>query len=53
MAGDTPRLTGEVIGEMHRALECTQNHPPGNHHQKGPICLWVAKEVTENQLKAE
>ena len=29
------------------------NHPPGNQHQKGPICLWVAGEVTESQPRAE
>ena len=52
-AGETPSLTGEFVGETHRVLECTQNHPPGNQHQKGPICLWVVEEVTENQLRAE
>ena len=40
--GETPILTGEFIGEAHGVLERTQNHPPGNQHQKGPICLWVA-----------
>ena len=53
VAGETPSLTGEFIGETHRGLECTQNHPLGNQHQKGPICLWVAGEVTEGQLRAE
>ena len=37
-AGETPSLTGEFIGENHRVLEHTQTHPPGNQHQKGPIC---------------
>ena len=37
----------------HRVLECTQAHPPWNKHQKGPICLWVAGEVTESQLRAK
>ena len=52
--GETPRLTGEFVGETHRVPECTQTyHPPGNQQQKGPICLWVAGEVTESQLRAE
>ena len=51
--GETPRLTGEFIGETHRVLESTQTHTPGNQHQKGPICLWVAGEVTENWQRAE
>ena len=46
-AGETPSLTGEFVGETHRVLEHIQNHPPGNQHQKGPICLWVVEEVTE------
>ena len=24
---------------------CTQTYPPGNQHQKVPICLWVAEKV--------
>ena len=52
-AGETSSLTGELIGETHRVLEHTQTHPPGNQHQKGPICLWVAAEVTENQQRTE
>ena len=52
-AGETTSLTGEFIGETHRFLECTQTHPPGNQHQKGPICLWVAEEVTESRWRAE
>ena len=52
-AGETPSLTGELIGETHRVLEHTQTHPPGNQHQKGTICLWVAGEVTENWQRAE
>ena len=36
-AGETPSLTGEVVGETHRGLERTQAHPLGNQHQKGPI----------------
>ena len=47
-AGETLSLTGEFFGETHRVLECTQNHPPGNQHQKGPICLWVAEEVIDS-----
>ena len=53
VAGETPSLTGEFVGETHRVLECTQNSLRGNQHQKGPICLWVMEEVTENQLRAE
>ena len=53
VVGETPRLTREFIGETHRVLECTQTHPPGNHHQKSPICLWVVGEVTESQPRAE
>ena len=34
--------------ETHRVLKCTQTHPLGNQHQKGPICLWLAAEVTES-----
>ena len=36
-AGETPSLTGEFLGETHRGLECTQTHPLGKQHQKGPI----------------
>ena len=42
----------QFIGETHRILECTQAHPPGNQHQKGPICLWVAGEMTESHPRA-
>ena len=52
-AGETPSLTGEVVGETHRGLEWTQTHPPGNQHQKGPLCLWVVEEVTESWLRVE
>ena len=52
-AGETHSLTGEVVGETHRVLECTQAHPPRNQHQKGPICLWVSGEVTESQPRAK
>ena len=51
VAGETPSLTGEFVGETHRVLEHTQAHPPGNQHHKGPICLWVAGEMTESLLK--
>ena len=53
VVGETSSLTGEFIGETHRVLEHTQNHPSRNQHQKGPICLWVLEEVTKTQLKAE
>ena len=52
-AGETPSLKGEFIRESHRVVECTQAHPPGNQHQKGRICLWVAGEVTEKWQRAE
>ena len=51
--GETPSLREVFVGETHRVLECTQTHPPGSQHQKGPICLWVAEEVTENRQRAE
>ena len=51
--GETPSLTKEFIGETHRVLECTQTHLPRNQHQKGPICLWVAGEVTESRMRAK
>ena len=47
-AGETPSLTGEFVGEIHRVFECTQAHRPRNQHQRGPICLCVAEEVTES-----
>ena len=53
VVGETPSLTGEFVGQTHRVPEHTQNHPPGNQHQKGPICLWVAAEVVENLERAE
>ena len=34
-AGETPSLTGEVVGGNHRSLECA--HPLGNQHQRGPV----------------
>ena len=52
-AGETPGLIGEFVGETHRVLEHTQTHPPGNQHQKGPICLWVVEEITESQQRAK
>ena len=53
VARETSILTGGFIGETHRVLECTQTHPPGNQHQKGPISFWVAEEVTESWQRAE
>ena len=52
-AGETHSLPGEFAGETHRVLECMQKHPPGNQHQKGPICLWAPQEVTENWQRAK
>ena len=51
--GEIPSLTEEFIGEAHRVLECTQTHPPSNQHHKEPICLWVVRELTENQPRAK
>ena len=51
--GETSSITGEFTGDTHRVLECTQTHPPKNKHQKDPICLWVAGEVTESRWRAE
>ena len=53
VVGETPSLMGEFVGETYRVLECTQTHPPGNQHQKGPICFWVFGEVTESWQRAE
>ena len=53
VAGETPSLTGEFVGETHMVPECTQAHPPGSQHQSGPICLWVAEGVPESQQRAE
>ena len=53
VVGETPSLTGESVGETHRVLEHTQTHPPGNQHEKNPIFLWVAGEVTENGQRGE
>ena len=53
VAEETLILTGEFVGETHRVLEDTQIHPSGNQHQKGPICLWVAEEVTESLPQAK
>ena len=47
------QLHRRVHWRDHRVLEHTQTHPSGNQHQKGPICLWVAGEVTESQLRAK
>ena len=52
-AGETPGFTGEFVGETHRVLEHTQNHPPENQDQKGPICLWVVGEVPESGERAK
>ena len=52
-AGETPSLTGEGVGETHRGLGRAQAHALGNQHRRGPICLWVAKGVTEIQQKVE
>ena len=51
--GEISSLTGEFLGETHRVLECTQTNPPRNQHQKCPVCLWVARKVTENWQRVE
>ena len=53
VAGATPSLTGEFIGETHRVLELTQTHPSRNQHQKSLICLWASEEMTEIQPRAK
>ena len=53
VVGETPSLTEESVGGTHGVLECIQTHPPGNQHQKGPICLWVADEVTESGVSTK
>ena len=52
-AGETLSLTGELVGEIQRVLEGTQDHPLGKQHLKGPISLWVAEAVTENRQRVE
>ena len=53
MAGETPSFTGQFVGETHRVLGHTQTHPPRNQHQKGPICLWAAEDITEIPPRVE
>ena len=53
VVGETPRLTGELIGETHGVLQYTQTYLPGNQHLKDPMCWWVAGEVTENWKRVE
>ena len=52
VAGETPSLTGEFVGETHRVLDHTQAHLPGNQYLKGTAPLWVAKEVTDSDSGA-
>ena len=52
VAGETPSLTGKLVGETHGVIEHTQANPPRNQHQKGPICLGVKEEVTETHKRA-
>ena len=49
--GETPSLTGEFVAETQKVLNIHKTHPPRNQHQKGPICLWVAGELTESWLR--
>ena len=42
-AGETPSLTGEVVGETHGGLGHAQALPLRNQHQRGPVRLWVAE----------
>ena len=53
VGGETSRFTEEFVGEIHRVLECMQNHPPRNKHQKRQICLLVVAEVTESWQRSE
>ena len=52
-AGETPSLTGEVLGETHRGLGHAQVHPLGNQHQRGPVWLWVAEWKIEIRWRGE
>ena len=52
-AGETPSLTGEVVGETHRGLECAEAHPLRKQHQRGLVWLWVAEGVTGVQWRVE
>ena len=52
-AGETPTLTGEVIGETHRDPERAQARPLGSQHKRGPIWLWVAEAVPEIWWRVE
>ena len=36
-AGESPKLTGEFLGETHKGLECAKAYALGNQHQRGPI----------------
>ena len=53
VAGETPSPTAQFVGEIQSVLEHTKNHPPGNQHQEGPVCLWIVKEVSERWQRAE
>ena len=48
VAGETPSLTGESIGEAPGVLEHTQAHPPGNQYLKGHNLL-VASEGSDRK----
>ena len=50
--GETPSLTGEVVGETHRGLEHAQTHPPGNQHHRAQFD-WVVEGVTEIRWRVE
>ena len=50
---ETANLTRESVGGAQEVLDCTQACPPGNKHQKGPICLWEVGEVTESRSRAQ
>ena len=52
-AAEIPSLTGESVGRAYGVLEYTQAQTPGNQHQNGPICLWVAGEVIEGRGRAK
>ena len=42
--GETPSLTGEVVGETHRGLEHAQAHPPTQElAPKGPNMIVGSK----------
>ena len=55
--GCSSRINFQPHGRVHwrdpQSPRACTNHPPGNQHQRGPICLWVAGKVSEDGLRAK